>query len=95
MYALRNKGTGELQFMPRVNAFVVLIASIAYAYPGGCYPDYLELITFRAEPVEYCKGCIHDGEYEREIEVGAPSPCTYCRRRCPDNYTQTRTSAGG
>ena len=39
-----------------------------------------------SEQKEPCKGCVHDGNYENELEYGYPSPCTKCKRRCIDNY---------
>lgn len=37
-----------------------------------------------------CEGCKHEGQYENEIEYGYPSPCTQCKRRCPDNYEEAK-----
>lgn len=34
-----------------------------------------------------CNGCMNFGKYENEVEYGASSPCTVCKRRCNDNYT--------
>jgi hypothetical protein len=34
-----------------------------------------------------CEGCVNIWKYENEVEYGAPSPCTLCKRRCHDNYT--------
>ena len=34
-----------------------------------------------------CTGCIHNGQWEDELELGVPCPCTYCSRRYKiDNY---------
>lgn len=33
-----------------------------------------------------CERCKHKGQYEKEIELGYPSPCTLCKRRATDNF---------
>lgn len=38
-------------------------------------------------PSDSCDGCANFGKYENEVEYGAPSPCTTCKRRVQDNYT--------
>ena len=44
-----------------------------------------------SEQKEPCKGCIHNDNYENELEYGYPSPCTKCKRRCIDNYQPDAT----
>ena len=41
-----------------------------------------------------CQGCKHNGKYENEIELGYPSPCTKCSRRCPDNFEPLKIKDG-
>ena len=43
-------------------------------------------LSEQKESCNICKGCKHDGKYENELEYGYPSPCTFCKRRRPDNY---------
>lgn len=34
-----------------------------------------------------CTGCIHNGQWEEELELGISCPCTYCSRKYKiDNY---------
>lgn len=85
LYALRDKETGELQRIPKIDAYAAPLETVAWVYPVA-FPANFELIILRAEPVEYCKGCMYDGKYEKEFKTGQPSPCTRCRRRASDNY---------
>ena len=57
LYAIRDKETGKLQCIPRIDAYAAPLSQIAHAYPGGCYPNNLELVPFRIEPIKPCLYC--------------------------------------
>ena len=52
-----------------------------------CIQEAFESLAKYEETEERrCEGCVNLEKFENEVEYGANSPCTLCKRRCNDNY---------